>query len=66
MSVNGVMFNDDDLCDQTEMTEETDEMDDYYYDDDNEQTVMTEEMEKRLGDVICIAPWTELDLGGEF
>ncbi len=23
---------------------------------------MTEEMEKRLYDVICIAPWTELDL----
>ena len=24
---------------------------------------MTEEMKKRLGEVICIAPWTELSLG---
>ena len=26
---------------------------------------MTEEMLKRLGEVICIAPWTELDLSGD-
>ena len=26
---------------------------------------MTEEMKKRLGEVICIAPWTELNLKGD-
>ena len=31
-----------------------------------DQTEITTEMVKRLGDVICIAPWTELDLNGEF
>ena len=42
------------------------------YDNDNtyenlyEQTGVTEEMKKRLCDVICIAPWTELDLSCEF
>ena len=43
------------------MTEEYDEMDDDY-----EQTEITEEMNKRLCDVICVAPWTELNLKGEF
>lgn len=27
---------------------------------------MTSEMKKRLGDVVCIAPWTTLSLGCEF
>ena len=42
------------------------------YDNDNtyenlyEQTGVTEEMKKRLCDVICIAPWTELDWKSEF
>ena len=31
-----------------------------------EQTVITRDMMKRLGDIICVAPWTELDLVGEF
>ena len=31
-----------------------------------EQTEMTEEMNKRLCDVICVAPWTKLDLSREF
>ena len=33
----------------------------------NEQTeIMTGEMKNRLGDLICVAPWTELDLFCEF
>ena len=36
------------------------------YDDLYEQTVMTKEMNKRLGDVMCIAPWTELNLKSKF
>ena len=32
------------------------------YDNLYEQTEMRDEMKKRLGDVICVAPWTELDL----
>ena len=32
------------------------------YDNLCEQTEMTEEMKKRLCDVLCVAPWTELDL----
>ena len=36
------------------------------YDDSYEQTGMTEEMKKRLCDVLCVAPWTELDLSCEF
>ena len=32
----------------------------------DEQTVMTEEKKKRLCDVLCIAPWTGLDLKSEF
>ena len=31
-----------------------------------EQTEMNEEMKKRLGDVMCVAPWTKLDLRCEF
>ena len=30
-----------------------------------EQTEISEEMKKRLCDVICVAPWTKLDLTGE-
>ena len=36
------------------------------YDDLYEQTEITKEMKKRLGDVICVAPWTKLDLQCEF
>ena len=28
--------------------------------------MLKKEMKKRLRDVICVAPWTELDLSGEF
>ena len=56
----------DDLYGQTEMTTETEEMDDDYYDDYEQTVVLSEEMKKRLCDVICVAPWTELDLSGEF
>ena len=27
---------------------------------------MRDEMKKRLYDVLCVAPWTELDLNGEW
>ena len=31
-----------------------------------EQPEMREEIKKRLGDIICVAPWTKLNLFGEF
>ena len=36
------------------------------YDDLYKQTVVREEMKKRLYDVLCVAPWTKLDLSFEF
>ena len=31
----------------------------------SDKTDLSEEMEKRLREVICTAPWTSLDLSGE-